>query len=246
MRTATKTWQSLTLTGLALAAAGAVQAVPDYGDIVGVTNDADGVYFGTGNVNGNWTIDTANGIEVALRAKNRSTLATIDGSSGIYHANPGLAVAPGAPKAAWNYEFSVNTQAGGGGAVLNDFIVELGVDTDPGLGMVFTFLDVLNNWPDNAYWNGARTVGANPGATDYGVQQSANPLFGDSGFPPFDVGIPGLYNLQLSVYAKGPQGERGALLAQSGIRVQIPEPATLLLLGMGLTGLGWSACRKAL
>ena len=49
-----------------------------------------GVYFGSGNVNGNYTIDTANNVEAALRAKNRDgAQQTIDGSSGVYQANAG-------------------------------------------------------------------------------------------------------------------------------------------------------------
>ena len=135
---------SLALSGLAQAA-----AVSSYGNIA-----APGVYFGSGNVNGNWTVgtDTSNPVEVALRAKNRATLATIDGSSGIYRADTGLCnpVCSGGPKAMWNYEFSVNTQAGGGSLDLTGVIVELAVDTDASAGTAFTLLNVLANWGDNS------------------------------------------------------------------------------------------------
>ena len=66
-----------------IGAAASAVAVPvsSYGNI-----GTPGVYFGSGNVNGNWTIgtDTANNVEVALRVKNRATLATINGASGVY------------------------------------------------------------------------------------------------------------------------------------------------------------------
>lgn len=227
-----------------MAGAGMANAVATYGNIAAVPGDADGVYFGTGNSNGNWTIDTTGGIEVALRAKNRATLATIDGSSGVYHANPGLCnpICGGAPKAAWNYEFSVNTNGAG---VLNDYLVRIGVDIDPTLGQNFVYLNVLANWPDNSYWDGAKTVGMSPDGNDYGVQQSANPLFGDSGFMPgFNPNTPGFYDIELGVFSRTDTGFQNAL-AQTEIRVQVPEPGTLALMGLALFGIGAVRRRKA-
>ena len=49
----------------ALALSSAALAAATYGNIGAVP----GVYFGSGNLNGNWTIDTSNNIEVALRIK---------------------------------------------------------------------------------------------------------------------------------------------------------------------------------
>ena len=76
--------RSLALAAIAVCSFGA-QAAATYGDIA-----APGVYFGSGNLNGNWTIDTSNNIEVALRVKDRGTLATLDGSSGVYTTFTGL------------------------------------------------------------------------------------------------------------------------------------------------------------
>src|SRR6185295_6114079 len=102
----------------ALAAAGAISAAPSlalaapsYGGVASVggndggPNNNDGIYFGSGNVDGNFTIDTSNGVEVALRAKNRATQQTIDGSSGVYRAEAGFcteALCGAGPKARWN------------------------------------------------------------------------------------------------------------------------------------------------
>lgn len=222
-----KRWKCLTAVAGAIAAAvtmGAAHAAATYGNIA-----APGVYFGTGNVNGNWTVDTSNGIEVALRAKNRATLATIDGSSGIYFSAGGLCnpTCTGGPKAMWNYELSVNT----GGSDLSDYFVRLAVDTDPSAATSFVYLNVLNNWPDSAYWDGSapRINRQSPIAGEFGVQQSANPMFGDSGYGYLPGS--GLYDIQLAVFRDSSQQ---SLLAQTDIQVEVPEPGSLLLLGAGL------------
>jgi hypothetical protein len=229
---------------------GTAHAVPSYGNLA-----PPGVYFGSGNFNGDYTIDTSNNIEVALRAKDRDgAQATINGSSGIYHANPGTCGGGigcnGGTKARWNYEFSVNTRANGTGTLdLTNVFAILGVDTNPGLGVSYTFLNVFTNWLDNDYWNGAKRSGLTllPVAGEFGVQQSVNPLFGNSGFMPgFNPNASGLYDLQLSVY-ENVRGTQGALLAQTHTQVQvgtIPEPSSFLLMGIALLGLGYATRRR--
>lgn len=239
---------------VAVFCSGVAGAAPFYGNIA-----SPGVYFGIGNVNGNFTIDTSNGIEVALRAKNRDgAQTTINGSSGIYQANPGTcgggAGCGGTTKALWNYEFSINTQAGGGTLTLQNVFAQMAVDTDPGVGVNYTVLNVFTNWPDNDYWSGSERSGVTgpPAAGEYGVQQSVNPLFGNSGFMPgFDPFAPGLYDLQLSVYAQ--EGERmGALLAQTHTAVRVgagptavPEPSSIWLMSLAMLGLGVATRRKS-
>lgn len=224
----------LLVASAALGFSGSALAAPSYGDI-----NAPGVYFGSGNVNGNWTIDTSNGIEVALRAKNRATGATLDGSSGVYSSAQGLCnpACTGGPKAMWNYEFSVNTQPGNSGSSngsdLLGLFVLLGVDIDPGLGTDFHFFNVFANWSDNEYWDSTKRIGTSPVSGEYVAQQSVNPLFGNSGFG-FLPG-PGLYDLQLSVYSDAAHTN---LLAGVGTRVQVvPEPTSLALAGLALLGL---------
>lgn len=228
----------LTLAGLAAVAAAlplSATAAASYGNIA-----SPGVYYGSGNVNGNWTIDTSNNVEVALRIKDRASNATIDGSSGIYQANAGFCnpICAGGPKANWNYDFSVNTQAGGGTLDLSNVFVLIELDQDASAATSFTTLDVLTNWGDNTYWNGTTgTVQAAASAGDFGVQQSANPLFGNSGYGYLPGS--GLYDLRLSVYAKDTNGGLGALLAQTTAEVSVPEPGSLVLVGLaGLLAVG--------
>ena len=228
----------LLATSVALGLSGAAFAAPvaSYGNIV-----APGVYFGTGNVNGNWTIVTDNNVEVSLRAKNRATGATIDGSSGIYSSAQGLCngmgICVGSPKAMWNYEFSVNAHAGGGSLTLPGLFVDLAVDTDSSAAVSFNTLNVLTNWNDNEFYNGSgKRVdnGLGPQSGEYGVQQSANPMFGNAGFSGVLPG-PGLYDLRLSVYSNS---TRSNLLAQVSTQVQvIPEPSSMALVGLALLGL---------
>lgn len=245
MGKAKRVWGALTIASAMMLGSSAANAVASYGDIV----TPPGVYFGSGNVNGNWTIDTANNIELAIRAKHRDgSQATIDGSSGVYHANGGTCGGgigcTGGTKARWNYEFSVNTQAGGGGLFLNGLYVEMAVDTDRTAGENFVLLDVFTNWPDNSYWNGAERTGpftGGPQAGEYGVQQSVNPLFGNSGFMPgFDPFAPGLYSLRLSAYDGS---ATGTLLAQTQTIVAVPEPGSLALLGLAFAAVGFGRRR---
>lgn len=217
-------------------------AVPTYGDIA-----SPGVFFGSGNVNGNWTIDTdnVNHIEVALRAKDRATLQTIDGSAGAYRANTGICnpTCSGGTKAAWNYEFSVNT-----GTDLSNYLVRIRVDTDPGAGQSWTsWVDVLTNWSDNDYWSGSKRHASGPGALagEFAVQQSVNPLFSDSLFQPgFDPYTPGVYEIELAVFSRQDTSLSHAL-ASTAIVVQVPEPGALALVGLGLAAVGFGRRRKA-
>ena len=219
----------LALAAATLMIATSASAAASYGDIV-----SPGVYFGSGNVNGNWTIDTSNGIEAALRIKDRGTLATVDGSSGVYQVNPGLCnpVCSGGPKAAWNYELSVNTHGGGGVLDLTNVLVFLELDQDASAAVTYgTPLNVLTNWNDNTYWNGGTRVGASPVSGEFGVQQSANPLFSDSGYGYLPG--PGLYDLRLTVTDRA-----GNVLARTTAEVSVPEPASLALVGAALAAAG--------
>lgn len=211
-----------------------------------------GVYMGTGNSNGNYTIDTNNNIEVGLRAKNRATLGVItptamDGT-GVYQTTTGtcnfLGGCTGSTKAMWNYEFSVNTNVDGrasGGLELSGVYFQLLVDLDPTANVSWAPALGLNNWGDNDYWSlvtnsehqGGLVVG------DIGAQQSVNPMFGNSGFgntvtPP----VGGLYDIMLSVYRSPNDGNALAsthIQVQVGDTIPVPEPASFMLVILAIS-----------
>jgi hypothetical protein len=198
---------------LALALVGA-QAATTYGDIA-----TPGVYFGTGGVtNGNWTISTDSGVELALRAKNRETFELLDGSSGTYAADLGLcATCTGVPKAMWSYEFSVNSGA------VTGLTYRLGIDHDPSAATSYAYVDPSTYWSDNA-------IAPTP---FIGFQNSQNVRFGDTPGGIFDVNQAGLYAITLEAW-------NGASMVNSvTIDVQVgpvPEPETYALMLMGLVG----------
>lgn len=199
-----------------LAATGAAQAATSYGNLA-----APGVYFGTGGVtDGNWNISTDNGIELALRAKNRETFALLDGSTGTYFAETGLcSTCTGVPKAMWSYEFSVNS------GNLFGLSYRLGIDNDPSAAVNYTWVDPSTYWSDNA-------IAPNP---YIGFQNSQNVAFADVPGGPFDVNASGNYSIALEAW------NGTTLLASNTISVEVapvPEPETyaLMLAGMGVVG----------
>lgn len=206
---------------LALASLSA-QAVMTYGDIA-----TPGVYFGTGNVNGDWTVSTDSGVELALRAKDRSTLMTLDGSSGTYWAELGLCTTcTGVAKAMWNYEFSVNSGAASG------LTYRLGIDHDPTAATSYAFVDPSTYWADNG-------IAPSP---FLGFQNSENVRFGDTPGGIFDVNQAGLYSVTLEAWNGATMVNSVTMNVQVG---PVPEPETYALMLAGLAGVGFTVRRRA-
>jgi len=82
------------------------------------------------------------GVELALKVHHRSTgadptyLTSDDYSDGVLHfqVEDGPAVAGGAPKAEWSFDFSIATGLNGATTDLGDFTFQLLYDVDPGTG----------------------------------------------------------------------------------------------------------------
>ncbi|MFL6519628.1 MAG: hypothetical protein ACJ8NS_05355 [Chthoniobacterales bacterium] len=176
--------------------------------------------YGSGNPNTGWTADTSNGIQLALRAKNRDTGSTSN-VAGVYS----FPVGP-APRGAWNYEFSINSDVTNGTNPLSTYDYYLSADDDPSQCIRYTTVDALNYWMDNSYGNNGTANGqgvegtAVPlAATNNIAQNSENITFGDYPGGPQTLGN-ATYNYELYAVEKG-AGPNGPRLASVGITVVV-------------------------
>lgn len=100
------------------------------------------VINGSGNANGSYTLDRANGVELGLRGKQRFPAANIFNSNydGTYTFLAG--VFNGVENPQWNFEWSINTDYTGlTGKKLDDYTYLLEMDFDPGAGTNFLAWD---------------------------------------------------------------------------------------------------------
>ena len=99
--------------------------------------------FGEGNPDTGWAADTSNGIQLGLRAKNKSDASTTN-TNGTY------SFALGTP---WNYEFSINSDLTNGTNQLTTYDFYLSADGDPSQCTRYTTVNALTYWSDNEYGN---------------------------------------------------------------------------------------------
>jgi hypothetical protein len=183
--------------------------------------------FGGGNPDTGWTADTANNIQLALRAKNRSTGDTPN-IAGVYS----FATAP-PTRGLWNYEFSINSDGSAGTDPLTTYDFYLSADRDPSACVEYGIVEPLFHWGDNSYGNNFTANGAGVEPADaieyqtfpslYNVaQNSQNITFGD--YPGTGGGLAldenATYNYELFAVAKG-AGPDAARLASVGITVVV-------------------------
>jgi hypothetical protein len=188
-----------------------------------------GFYNGTGNANSNFTVDTSGDLELGLSIVQRF-VGPIDPGAGsnVYTVTPSAG-----PLANWDFAFSVNTQAGGGTAVLGDDTYSLTVQdiTASTSGPTFDPVRIITD--DSGYGASGKTAGVDP-STEWGAQNDEN--LGFAGFlPGFNSNNPDLYKITLSAF-----NQNAALIGSVSVYANAqatPEPKYLSLMGLGMFAL---------
>lgn len=177
------------------------------------------ILFGSGNANGEFTVDRQTGVELGLRGKVRFDLAS-DSPQNIFNSNGAgsylhEAGAPAAQptRARWSFEWSVNTDYdGSSGLLLDDLTYEIRIDYDPSAATNFLSFDPITpgavpSWDHsigtNATANGAGIEDTSPAG--YAALLAANNVAQNSwqhnffsGPLAFDPNANGIYTIELS------------------------------------------------
>lgn len=210
-------FKTLALAALAFSSLGAQAALTTYAPWAAYWPTPTGQGQGVDNVLFN--VQTASGVTVALGAhayKNGEFLAN-DGVSTYYAASGTYTGEP--DRANWSFDFAWDL-----GTACTGCTVKLEVDTDPGAGETFVTLFNTNQF--------------NVAFESWNMEMSfMNGLMGGYDFNPNAATSTGF---RLSVL-----DANSTVLVSSNITVQVPEPASLALVGAALLGLAASRRRRA-
>jgi PEP-CTERM motif len=204
------------------------------------------VIFGSGNANGSFTTDRANGVELALRGKLRHNAAgnpenTFNSNGdGTYTFQAGVAPTQSFPTAEWSFEWSINSNFDGSGVNLDALTYVMGIDTDPGAGTAFLTFDPINvvspDFFDHSIGDNSTTDITDSVAGDFATYSAliANNNVAQNSWKPhwfnggFDPTVTGTYDFYITASNGG--GELARVDAQI---IVVPEPASMALLGLG-------------
>jgi hypothetical protein len=219
---------AVAITGSWLAAAPASAAPTlSYGALPGA-----GTYYGSGNFDTNWTIGTNSGIVLGLGFKDRQSFALLDGSDGTYFSALGN-YAGGGSKQHTSYQFSVDTT--GYAASTAPLTYSLCVDHDPtAAGVALSCVNPGTYWVDN-------NVAPNP---FIGFQNSENIGFGDTPGGAFNPAMNGTFDFVLTAFSGNVMVDQVSARVQIGDALAVPEPGSMLLVGLGMGLLVWASRRK--
>ncbi len=208
--------------------------------------------LGTNQPTGNFVVDDNGNVQTALRATGRYTgaLAPVN-DEGRYFALPGTSPDPPAGAATWNFCFHVNVATelttivagpatgligyydGSPSLTLDDVTLILTVDDDPAVGQSAEVLLDLKQVAEAAAGGAidwTLFVGMR-GSENLGFSWLAQVAAAQGKTWNFDPEVVGEYEFSMTVYD---QETTPNLLGQTDMKVTVPEPATMGLLGLGL------------
>ncbi|GAB4195294.1 MAG: hypothetical protein Tsb002_27680 [Wenzhouxiangellaceae bacterium] len=229
------------------------------------------IIFGSGNLNGGFTTDRRNGIEIGLRGKLRFNA---NGQpQDIYNSNGDgsytfiATVAPGQSAATpqWNFDWSVNTDFdNSSGLVISDLRYELGLDGDPGEGVDYLVFDPITPGKAAPFFDHAIGTNVTPAgggasaadATQYQTLIDNNNVvqnswrysfFLNGALAGFNPKLEGIYDIYLLA-----RDQQGTVLARSDIRIIMIKPPLAfnqnatpeVIMGNGITNGAFTSDRR--
>jgi hypothetical protein len=208
---------SAAATLLAIAISPASADVVDNASLV-----APGVYYGSGNANGNFVVDTEGGVEIALRAI-LYTVGNITPTGNLYLAPTGLF---SASHALWNFDYSVNP----------------GTQSLAGTTALITIKDIGNGTTTSF---DPSAIGDNAHNSDSvnGYQNSENAIFGFLG-PLYSPSANDLFQFDFTL-AGGSLQAPLAVEAFVQVGSGVPEPSTWAMLILGFASVGFASYRRS-
>jgi PEP-CTERM motif len=231
---------------LAVAAAPAAHATEVFNSGLG----GPGVYFGSGNPDCCFAVNTGGTVELGLKASIRGVANAIIPSGMDYSVPPGHGAPPNSTgDVLWNFDFSVNT----GSAALDAYTYLITITDDQHPALTHSFDPDPATLADDAIASSSGTCNGptkatptvpsvpcayNP-ATDNGFQNSENIGFGF--LPGFNVNSSDSYTITLTATGAGLPG--GSLTDTIDV-VPTPEPSSLVFLGTGLVGVAGKLIRR--
>jgi PEP-CTERM motif-containing protein len=215
-----KMFGSLAITTSAVAMLLAMAVTPaGAGVVTNASLVSPGVYYGSGNANGNFAVDTENGVEIALRGK-LYQVGNITPSGNLYVAPTGL-FSP--TRALWNFDYSV--AAGDLSLVGTTALITI---KDIGHGTTTSF--------------DPSAIGDNYHSGN-GYQNSENAIFGFLG-PLYDPFANDLFQFDFTLSGGSLQTP---LAVEAFVQVGsgVPEPSTWAMMILGFAGVGFLGYRRS-